>query len=128
MEAKVGNFEDLKWLEKFNAKGEYRGRKKLITGEMATLQIMEFCNGHPLHPHSHSYEQIAIITQGVCDFYCDGKKYRLGAGSYMVIPPNAEHYICVHDSPVPVINLDVFIPKREEYAEEYEKFMAESKG
>ena len=127
MELKIGNFNDLKWLEKFNEKNEYRGRKKLVGGEKATLQIMEFCNGHALHPHSHSYEQIAVITQGVCDFYCGGEKYRLTAGSYMVIPPNVEHYIHVYDSCVPVINLDVFIPAREEYAKEYEDFMAGQK-
>ncbi len=121
----VGNFNDMKWMEKFNEKGEYRGRKKIFPGEKASFQIMEFCNGHAIHPHSHSYEQLALILQGTCDFYCDGKKYRLTEGSFMAIPPNVEHYIHVHDSLVPVINLDVFIPARPEYVEEYQKFLAE---
>lgn len=124
MKPVFGNVNELKWLERYTKDGVYRGRKKLWTGDGATLQIMEFCNGHPIHPHSHEYEQIAMILQGEADFYCDGVKYRMTAGSYLVIPPNAEHYIHVHDSSVPVMNFDVFIPRRDEYAKEYEDFMA----
>lgn len=124
MKPAFGNVNDLKWMERFTKDGVYRGRKKLWTGDGATLQIMEFCNGHPIHPHSHEYEQIAMVLQGEADFYCDDVKYRMTAGSYLVIPPHAVHYIHVHDSSVPVMNFDVFIPKREEYAKEYEDFMA----
>lgn len=123
MELVIGNLNDLPWMEKFNEKGEYRGRKKLFPGEQATFQIMEFCNGHPTHPHSHSFEQLAVILQGTCDFYCGGVKYRLSEGSYMSIPPHVEHYIHVYDSFVPVVNLDVFIPNRDEYVKEYQDFV-----
>ncbi len=122
MSAVVGNLHELKWMGRFTKDGVYRGRKKLFTGKGATVQVMEFCNGHPVGPHTHDYEQIAIILQGVCDFYCNGVKHRLTAGSYLVIPPHAEHYIHVHDSCVPVMNLDVFIPRRDEYVNEYVEF------
>jgi len=128
MSVVFGNLNKLKWMEKFNAEGQYRGRKKLFPGERATVQFMEFCNGHPVHPHRHSYEQIAIIMQGVCDFYCEGVKYRMAEGDFMVIPPNVEHYIHVHDSFVPVMNLDIFVPRRDEYVNEYMEFVKKEEG
>lgn len=118
-----GNVSDLKWMERFTKDGVYRGRKKLWTGEGATLQIMEFCNGHPINPHKHFYEQITMVLQGEADFYVDGVAYRMTAGSYLVIPPETEHYIHVYDSSVPCINFDVFVPARHEYANEYAEFM-----
>ena len=40
---------------------------------------------------------------------------RLGAGGLLVVPPNARHWgVVVGDEPV--FNLDVFTPKRAEYA------------
>ncbi len=120
----VGNFNELKWMPKYTADGTYRGRKKMICGSGATFQVMEFCNGHPVHPHKHDHEQICLIASGVCDFYLEGVKYRMSAGGYMIIPPHAEHYIHVYDSPVPVLNYDIFIPARTEYAQEYEQFLA----
>lgn len=125
MGAMFGNVKDLKWMERFTTDGVYRGRKKLWTGAGATLQVMEFCNGHPVGPHSHDYEQIAMILQGEADFYVDDVKYRMTAGSYLIIPPHAVHYIHVHDSMVPVLNFDVFIPRRDAYVDEYEAFMKE---
>jgi quercetin dioxygenase-like cupin family protein len=123
-----GNFNELKWMDRYTADGKYRGRKKLFSGEGATVQSMEFCNGHPIGPHRHSYEQIAMILQGVCDFYCDGVKYRMSAGDFLVIPPNSEHYIHVHDSAVPVINFDIFIPRRDQYVNEYMEFLKKEEG
>ena len=112
-----GNVSDLKWMERFTKDGVYRGRKKLWTGEGATLQIMEFCNGHPI---TYGKEIVIIIK---ADFYVDGVAYRMTAGSYLVIPPETEHYIHVYDSSVPCINFDVFVPARHEYANEYAEFM-----
>ncbi len=121
-----GNVHDLKWMNRYTKDGVYRGRKKLWSGGGATLQMMEFCNGHPINPHSHDYEQIAMILQGEADFYVDGVKYRMTAGSYLVVPPHAEHYIHVHDSAVPVINFDTFTPRRDAYVDEYERFAKEN--
>ena len=50
------------------------------------------------------------------------------AGSYIVIPPESVHYIHVYDSPVPVMNMDIFVPNRDEYIEKYNGFLKSSKA
>lgn len=125
MTVKTGNFNDMKWMTVLEKDGvTHRCRKVMFGAERATVQIGEFCNGHAVKPHSHEYEQIAIILQGVCDFVVDDVPYRMTAGSYIVLPPNSVHYIHVYDSPVPVMNMDIFVPAREEYTKKYEEFLA----
>lgn len=118
-----GNFFDLPWMEVKEKDGAHRCRKIMFTGERASVQISEFCNGHYLKPHRHEYEQIIIILQGVCNFYIDGVAYKMTAGSYLVAPAGSEHYIEVKDSPVPVMNMDIFIPSREGNVNMYRKFL-----
>lgn len=117
----VGNWNDLKW--QVLREG---AKRKVFTGESATAHIAEFRNGHEIRPHKHSYEQIAMILEGECDYYLDGVKHRMAPGGYMIIPPDTMHYIHVHDSSVPVINLDIFIPRRDEYVDSYAAFLNEA--
>ena len=118
-----GNFFDMPWMEVLEADGTHRCRKVMFMGEKALVQIGEFCNGHKLKPHRHVYEQIVIILQGSCNFFVDGVAHPMRAGGWLVIPPDAEHYIEVKDSPVPVMNMDIFIPRREPNYEAYAKFL-----
>ncbi|NLL18739.1 MAG: cupin domain-containing protein [Clostridia bacterium] len=79
--------------------------------------------GHETKPHTHPYEQIAIILQGTCDYYVDGIPVRMKPGSWVVVPPDVEHYIHVFNSIEPVLNLDIFVPNRPEYTETFKKFL-----
>lgn len=82
-----------------------------------TTTLGEVLPGHKPGPHSHKYEQLVFILQGECDFYVDGKPYHMSAGCVMAIPPNVEHYI-VAKGTEPVLNLDVFCPKRPDVPDE----------
>ena len=113
----AGNWNELEY-EEFR-KGMMR---KVFTGDGATIMVSEFQNGHQVNPHTHPHEQIAMILEGECDYYVNGVKNHLTPGGYVVVPPKVEHYIHVHESGVPVINLDVFTPRRGEYVEAYEAF------
>jgi quercetin dioxygenase-like cupin family protein len=84
-----------------------------------TVQLGEITPGHQPGPHSHPYEQLVIIWQGECDFYVDGVPYPMSAGCLMTIPPNIEHYI-VAKGDVPVLNMDIFHPKRPDRTESVE--------
>ncbi len=42
---------------------------------MATLCVL---------PHPHA--QLAIVLQGQCDYYVDGKPYRMKEGSWVFVP------------------------------------------
>jgi quercetin dioxygenase-like cupin family protein len=71
--------------------------------------------GHEPRPHSHPHEQIVYILGGQIDFHIGESVKRLGAGGLLVVPPNVQHWgEVVGDEPV--LNLDVFTPKRSEYA------------
>lgn len=85
--------------------------------ETMTTTLGEVIPGHDAGPHSHKYEQLVMILQGECDFYVDGVPYNMTAGCVMAIPPHVEHYI-VAKGTEPVLNLDVFTPKRPDKPDE----------
>jgi len=89
-------------------------KRKVFTGEGATLSLNFLEPGHDPKPHSHKHEQIVYIIDGECEFHVDKDTYSLREGGLLYIPPNVEHYIVVKGKK-PVINLDVFSPKREDY-------------
>jgi len=89
-------------------------KRKVFTGEGATLSLNLLQPGHEPKPHSHVHEQLVYIIEGECEFNVSGDVCRLKQGGLLCIPPNAEHYIVVKGKE-PVINLDVFSPKRSDY-------------
>jgi quercetin dioxygenase-like cupin family protein len=88
--------------------------RKTFTGEGATLALHRIQPGHELRPHSHHYEQIVYMLQGVAVFHVGDEQTRLEPGGLIVIPPNVTHYIEVQGNEV-ALELDVFTPKRPEY-------------
>jgi quercetin dioxygenase-like cupin family protein len=89
--------------------------RKAFSGEGATVSLNRLQPGHEPRPHSHPHEQIVYILEGVIDFHVEDDVRRLGPGSLMVVPGGARHWGEVVGD-VAVLNLDVFTPKREEYA------------
>ncbi len=79
--------------------------------------------GHEPGPHKHDYEQTIVILSGKCDFCVGDEKYTLegtledGGISFMTIPGGVMHWI---ENPYdkPVLNMDIFYPKRTEDREE----------
>lgn len=101
-------------------------RVVLATGaDSMSCTIGRVQNGHEVRPHSHPNEQIALVVEGECDYYVDGKPYRLTAGSWVTVPAGVEHYIHVYDSPVPCLQMDIFTPARPEYTAAYQTFVRE---
>lgn len=113
----TGNWNDMPW-EPVKATLKH----KVFTGLFGTANLAQFENNHPINPHKHVYEQFMMILQGECDCYVAGEKIRLTAGSWVVIPPEVEHYMHVYDSSAPVINLDIYMPKRDERFDKYDAY------
>jgi quercetin dioxygenase-like cupin family protein len=89
--------------------------RKAFSGEGATVALNRLQPGHEPRPHSHPNEQIAYVISGTIDFHIGEEVVRVSGGGLLVIPPNANHWgVVVGDEPV--LNLDVFTPKRSEYA------------
>jgi quercetin dioxygenase-like cupin family protein len=89
--------------------------RKAFSGDGATVALNRLMPGNEPRPHAHPHEQIAYIVSGTMDFHIEDTVHRMGPGSLLVVPPNAQHWgVVVGDEPV--LNLDVFTPKRAEYA------------
>jgi quercetin dioxygenase-like cupin family protein len=89
--------------------------RKAFSGEGATVALHRLMPGHEPRPHAHPAEQIVYIMAGEVDFHIGDEVLRLGAGGLAVVPPNVTHWAeVVGDEPV--LNLDIFTPKRPDYA------------
>ena len=89
--------------------------RKAFSGESATVALHRLMPGHQPQPHSHPNEQIAYILSGTIRFFVGDSEHLVGPGGLLVIPPNVKHWgEVVGDEPV--LNLDVFTPRRPEYA------------
>lgn len=88
--------------------------RKVFTGEGSTMSLNKVEFGHAVSPHTHMHEQLVYILEGECNFTVDGKTHSLKPGGVLHVPGNVEHYIEV-TSKAPVLNLDIFTPKRADY-------------
>lgn len=89
--------------------------RKAFSGEGATLALHRLEPGHEPKPHNHPCEQIVYIIDGEMDFHVGAEVHRVRPGNVLVIPPNVVHHgVVVGDKAA--INLDVFTPRRPEYA------------
>ncbi len=89
--------------------------QKAFSGNGATIAMHRLHPKHEPKPHSHTYEQIVYILAGRIRFHVGDDVQELGPGGLLVIPSNVEHWgEVIGDEPV--LNLDVFTPKRPEYA------------
>jgi quercetin dioxygenase-like cupin family protein len=71
--------------------------------------------GHPeVPPHSHPYDQLALILAGTLELELDGEKQTVAAGELMYIPAGVPHVGRVVGDEI-VLNVDVFAPVREDY-------------
>lgn len=89
--------------------------RKAFSGQGATVALHRLQPGHEPRPHSHEYEQIVYILQGQVDFHIEGEVVRLGPGGLLVVPPGKMHHAVVVGNEE-VLNLDIFTPRRPEYA------------
>ena len=89
-------------------------KRKIFTGEGATMSLNVLDPGHEPKPHSHIHEQLVYIMKGKCEFHAGKDVYPLTEGGLLYIPPNVEHFLQVVGKE-PVIDLDVFSPKRSDY-------------
>ena len=89
--------------------------QKAFSGSGATVALHRLMPGHEPKPHSHPHEQIAYIMSGHLRFHIGDLVQDGGPGGLVVIPGNVMHWgEVIGDEPV--MNLDVFTPKRPEYA------------
>jgi quercetin dioxygenase-like cupin family protein len=79
------------------------------------MMVMNECRpGMKLNPHSHTFEQLAYIVKGNAIYHVGDVGHEVGPGSFLVIPAGEIHYIEPLGTEA-VLNIDFFIPAREDY-------------
>lgn len=80
-----------------------------------SVQIATLARGMEINPHSHPYEQIALILSGEGFIHLGEERFRIGPRSVVTIPGDIVHYIEV-TSTEPMVNIDIFAPARADLA------------
>lgn len=86
--------------------------RQYLHGAHSTFVKWRMKKGAVVPLHHHSNEQITWITEGACEVYSQGKKYLLGPGSLMIIPPNVPHEFHFTED---TIDIDMFSPQRQDW-------------
>ena len=89
--------------------------RKAFSSNGATVALNRLAPGHEPRPHHHPHEQIIYILEGRFRIHVGEQQTVLGAGGLLVVPPDVEHWGEVVGDET-VLNLDVFTPKRADYA------------
>jgi mannose-6-phosphate isomerase-like protein (cupin superfamily) len=85
-------------------------------GTEDVLLVLNHCEpGMDLRPHSHEFDQIAMIVSGSAIYHVGEVDNEVGPGSVMLVPAGVEHWI-EPTGEQPVENIDVFAPARPDYA------------
>jgi quercetin dioxygenase-like cupin family protein len=92
----------------FMQQAAFRGDDALLT-----FNFVEPGKQRP-EPHSHPFDQIALVLEGRLNLEIDGKVMDMPAGSICRIPKNAMHTGWPAGDK-PVVNMDVFAPPRQDY-------------
>jgi quercetin dioxygenase-like cupin family protein len=91
--------------------------RRAFSGDNATLAFTTLEPGHEPNPHSHPHEQIVYVLSGELRFVVGDEEAIVSPGSMLVIPPDTVHWAQTIGSE-PAIDLSVFSPRREDYAQE----------
>ena len=89
-------------------------RRRVYATDQVMLAHHELDLGMDLNPHRHDdFDQLVYIASGRCNYFIDGVAHDLGAGSFLLVPAGAEHY--VEPTEAPCINIDIFTPPRADF-------------
>jgi len=91
------------------------GVRRRAFGTTDVMLVLNHCEpGMDLRPHSHDFDQIALITKGRAIYHIGDEANEVGPGSVMLIPAGTEHHIEPLGEET-VENIDVFAPARSDY-------------
>ena len=88
-------------------------RLKAVHLDKLTVTFVELDEDAVLPEHSHPHEQISYIAKGTLRLVVDGVPHDLPAGTGITIPSGVPHSATVVAGPV--LAIDSFSPKREDY-------------
>ena len=98
-------------------------KRKVVGTDEATLVMNHIEPNIEFPVHHHPHKQIMYVISGDGELLLENESKRLGTGGFVIIEPNAPHgYRTMGEGTT--IMLDIFIPRRPEYEEQYKKAVA----
>lgn len=89
-------------------------RRRVFATDQLMIAHHELEVGMDLNPHVHEdFDQLVYIASGRCNYYVDGTPHDMTAGSFLLVPRGAEHY--VEPTEAPCVNIDYFVPPRADF-------------
>ena len=90
-------------------------RRRVYSTDEVMLAHHTLDVGMDLNPHKHDdFDQLVYIASGRCNYYVDGEPHEMTAGTFLLVPKGAEHYIEPLEEPC--VNIDIFVPPRADFA------------
>lgn len=89
-------------------------RARVITGDNASLALVELGPGAVVPGHQHDHEQLGMCIEGSITFTVDGERRELGPGGTWRITSGLPHDAVA--SPDGAIVVDIFAPVRADWA------------
>ena len=116
----VNNLEKTSWkaieVEKLN---DLLSRQ-MISGENATVSQIYLKRGAIVPRHSHVNEQYSWIISGKLKFVFDDREIVVGAGEFLLIPPNVPHSAIAQED---TVDVDIFAPRREDWIRKEDAYL-----
>ena len=116
----VSNLEKTSWnaieVEKLN---DLLSRQ-MISGDNATVSQIYLKRGAIVPRHSHLNEQYSWIISGKLKFVFDDREIVVGAGEFLLIPPNVPHSAIAEED---TVDVDIFAPRREDWIRKEDAYL-----
>lgn len=91
------------------------GQHVVVTGEQLQMACIYMPPEAEVGWHSHPQESFVTVIQGGYELWVGSEQFTLGPGQACWIPANTAHRAIV--GPEPTVEIEVFSPPREEWAE-----------
>lgn len=86
----------------------------------STFAEWTFEKGAVVGLHHHPNEQISWIVSGRVEVLSNGKRFEVGAGEFIVFPPNVPHeFRALEDT----VNIDFFAPARQDWMDGDDRYL-----
>jgi quercetin dioxygenase-like cupin family protein len=88
--------------------------RKVFSGKNSMMVLNKILPSASPALHHHPHEQLTYILEGESEFVLGDEVLNLKAGDVVLVPPDVPHSSKTV-SAIPVLNLDIFSPIRDDY-------------
>ena len=94
--------------------------RQMISGDNATVSQLLLKRGAVVPRHSPVNEQYSWIISGKLKFVFDDREIVVGAGEFLLIPPNVPHSAIAEED---TVDVDIFAPRREDWIRKEDAYL-----